>query len=280
MSAEVLAIAYGLASAVSWGSGDFSGGLASRRGNVYCVIVVSQLVGAGFLITLAFLLDETVPRLDYLVLGGVAGISGVVGLVALYQGLANGRMGIVAPLTAVVTAAVPVLVSLLREGLPSTSQLVGFGFALLAVWLLSNAGDGTRVQKRELALAMIAGSGFGLFFILIDRVSGSAILWPLVSARAASILCLFIFAALAQHWTKPSRHQLPLLVLAGILDAGGNAFFALATRLGRLDIAAVLASFYPAATVLLAWLILKERLTRQQWAGVFAALVALGFIAR
>jgi drug/metabolite transporter (DMT)-like permease len=240
---------------------------------------VSQLIGATFLITLAFLLEGKAPILDHLLIGGLAGISGMIGLVALYRGLASGRMGIIAPLTAVVAAAVPVLVGLFREGFPPPTQLVGFGFALIAVWLLSNAGVGTRVQKRELALAIIAGLGFGLFFILIDRVSDSAILWPLVSARAASILFLFIFAALAQHWTKPSHQQLPLLILAGILDAGGNAFFALATRLGRLDIAAVLASFYPAATVLLAWLVLKERLTRQQWAGVFAALVALGFIA-
>ena len=276
---QALAVAFGLASAASWGSGDFSGGLATRRSNVYGVVILSQLVGAVFLVALAFLLEKSGTGTQNLWLGALAGIAGVIGLVALYRGLASGRMGVVAPLTAVVTAALPVLVSLITEGLPAPLQLVGFGIALVAVWLLSGAGGGASRRTRDVGLALVAGLGFGLFFILIGRVSHSAILWPLVAARVASIGFLFSFATLAGQWEAPARGRLPLIALAGVLDTGGNAFFALATQAGRLDIAAVLASLYPAATVLLAWLILKEHLLRRQWLGIVAALVALAFIA-
>ena len=275
----MLAIAFGLASAASWGSGDFGGGLASRRGSVYSVVIISQLIGAVFLVTLALSLGENIPSADNLILGGIAGVSGAIGLVALYMGLASGRMGVVAPVTAMVAAAIPVLFSLLTEGLPATLQLVGFGMGLIAVWLLSSGGDGGAIQARELGLALTAGLGFGLFFILIDRASHSAVFWPLVAARMASVSFLIILAIVRRGWKRPARNQLSLIALAGIFDTGGNTFFVLATRMGRLDIAAVLSSLYPAATVLLAWLILKENLMPQQWVGVVTALVALVFIA-
>jgi drug/metabolite transporter (DMT)-like permease len=279
ISSELLAIAFGLASAASWGSGDFSGGLATRQGSVYSVVLISQLIGAVFLVALAFSLGERVASPGNLILGGLAGVSGAIGLVALYRGLASERMGVVAPIAAMVTAAIPILVSLFTEGLPAASQLVGFGIALSAVWLLSSGGDGGAIQARELGLAATAGLGFGAFFLLIDRVSESAVLWPLVAARVASIGFLLLLTMARRGWERPARNLLPLIALSGIFDTGGNAFFAMATRMGRLDIAAVLSSLYPAATVLLAWLILKERLMPQQWIGIIAALVALVFIA-
>jgi drug/metabolite transporter (DMT)-like permease len=280
IGSEALAVVFGLASAASWGAGDFSGGVATKRNSVYSVIIVSQLVGGALLLALAFLLAEAIPSPDNLLFGGLAGISGALGLVALYTALARGRMGIVAPLTAVVTAFFPVIVGIVNEGFPSTWQLLGFGIAFIAVWFLSRGGSDAAIQARELSLPIAAGLGFGLFFIFIDRVSHSAILWPLVIARIASISMLFVFITTTRRGGKiPARNQLLIIFLAGILDTGGNAFFALATRLGRLDISAVLASLYPAATVLLAWFILKERLAFQQWVGVVAALVALVLIA-
>jgi drug/metabolite transporter (DMT)-like permease len=178
-----------------------------------------------------------------------------------------------------VTATIPILVSFLFEGAPAPSQLVGFGMALVAVWLLSGGGDGGPIQARELGLAVIAGLGFGGFFLLIDRVSESAVLWPLVAARIASISFLLLLTLTRRGWQRPARSLLPLIVLSGIFDTGWNTFFAMATRMGRLDIAAVLSSLYPAATVLLAWLYLKERLMPRQWLGVVGALVALVLIA-
>jgi uncharacterized membrane protein len=231
IGSEVLAIAFGLTSAACWGSGDFSGGLATRRGSVYSVVVISQLIGAGFLIALALTSGEGIPSSGNLILGGIAGVSGAIGLVALYIGLASGRMGVVAPVAAVVTAAIPILVSFFTERAPATSQ------------------------------------------------SESALLWPFVAARIASIGFLLMLTMARRGWERPARNLLPLIVLSGIFDTGGNTFFALATRMGWLDIAAVLSSLYPAATVLLAWLFLKERLMPRQWLGVVAALVALVFIA-
>lgn len=279
MNAESLAIVYGLASASTWGAADFSGGVATKRNNVFSVVIVSQLIGAALLAILAVLFAESMPSLDTLVFGGIAGVSGAVGLVALYSALAAGRMGFVAPVTAVVTAVFPVIVGIFSEGLPSFPQILGFGIAVVAVWFLSIPGRSEAIQMRDLGLPVVAGLGFGMFFICIDQVSDRAILWPLIAARIASIVLLSTFVVVRWKGQFPARNQFFIIALAGIFDTGGNAFFALATRVGRLDISAVLASLYPAATVLLAYFILKERLMKRQWVGVISALGALFLIA-
>ncbi len=277
---EILALIYGISSAVTWGAGDFSGGFATKRSHVFTVILLSQMVGALLLVLLALLFAEGMPHLTYLGLGALAGIFGAFGLVALYRGLALGRMGIVAPLSAVVTAFIPMVFAFFNEGLPPKMQILGFFVALVAVWFLSSSLGGGRTRLNELILPVAAGTGFGLFFIFIDRVSDVAILWPLVAARLGA-LCLVssFFLVRSQKMEIPAGGQFLFIALAGVFDTGGNAFFALATRLGRLDTSAVISSLYPAATVALAWLVLKERLTRKQWFGVAAALSALVLIA-
>ena len=279
MNAHTLALLFGLASALAWGAGDFSGGLATKRGNVYSVVLVSQIVGGIFLVLLALVFRETIPPTGDFLYGALAGVAGVIGLLALYSGLAHGRMGIVAPLTAVASAAIPILYSLFVEGLPPTSQIAGFGLALIAVWLLSGAIGDMAVQRVELGYSLLAGTGFALFFILIDQANETAVFWPLTAARTASVSCLAIYIAVRGIWQRPTGDQVPLVALAGLLDALGSAFFALSARFGRLDIAALLASLYPVTTVLLAQIVLQERLNRPQWTGVVAALLALILIA-
>jgi drug/metabolite transporter (DMT)-like permease len=276
---ELLGIGFGLASAASWGAGDFSGGLATRRSNVYNVVIVSQAVGLVLLVGLALLLAEPVPAPADLRWGAAAGLAGGMGLVALYRGLAGGRMGAVASAAAVVSAGVPMVFGLVLEGLPAAPQLLGFALAFVAVWSVSRSSDGPAVRLRDLALPLVAGVGFGIFFIAIDRVSERAILWPLVGARIASLVMLLAAVALLRQGAMPARSRLPLIALVGLFDSGGNAFYALAAQAGRLDVAAVLGSLYPAATVLLARFVLKERITRQQWLGVAAALAAVVLIA-
>ncbi|NNL42437.1 MAG: DMT family transporter [Desulfobacterales bacterium] len=280
MTSEAIAITYGLTSAITWGAGDFSGGWASRRNSVLTVIVVSQVIGALALVALGFLFLEPLPATPTLAWGGAAGICGVIGLTAFYKGLASGRMGVVAPLSAVLTAMLPVCFAFFTEGLPRLTQISEFAVALLSVWFLSAPESSSRIQKDEFGLAMVAGMGFGLFFICIGHVSHQGIFWPLVAARTASISMMAMVLFIKKTRFIPPGNQIPCIALAGILDAAGNAFFALAAHTGRLDVSAVLASLYPATTVMLAWFLLKERLKGQQWVGVGAAVVALVLISK
>ena len=275
---DAAAFVYGLCAAIAWGAGDFSGGFATRRSNVLLVVLWSQLIGAAVLVVLAVEMAADMPQLDHLFYGGVAGIFGVFGLTALYRGLALGRMGIVAPISAVTAAVIPIGIAAYSEGLPGNLQLMGFGLAVLAIWALSYSRGTTKIQSHELVHAVASGLGFGMFFVFIDRVSSQAILWPLVAARGTSITCLLLLVLMRGEFHVPEKNQLGLMALVGLFDAAGNTFFALATRMGRLDISVVLSSLYPATTVVLAWLVLKERLTSTQWTGLAITAVSLALI--
>ncbi len=275
----ITSIVFGLLSAATWGAGDFCGGLASRRASTYGVVIGSQAVGAALLIGLALALRETWPPWGDLAWGAAAGAVGSVGLLALYRGLADGRMGLVAPLSAVLAAALPVVVGAFTQGWPDAFQSFGFGFALAGVWLLSQPEGPVSFRFHGLGLPVVAGLGFGLFFVLMDRANDRAVFWPIVAARAASLALLSGLALIQRQPAAPGRGLWPLLALAGMLDAGGNAFFTLAAQTGRLDVASVLASLYPASTVALAGLVLRERLNLRQWLGVGATLLAIALIA-
>ena len=158
MNSDFLAITYGLSSALTWGAGDFSGGFATKRSNVFTVIFISQIIGAILLVLLGFVFSEAIPDLSYLLWGALAGLFGTLGLIALYTALAKSKMGLVAPLSAVVTAIIPVVFTFFSEGLPKVNQLIGFGIALLAVWFLSYSGKKTRVERKELGLSLLAGT--------------------------------------------------------------------------------------------------------------------------
>lgn len=275
MSTETLAISFGLGCAAAWGAGDFAGGMASRKGNLLAVIFVSQLLGGVLLAVMGLVFSESVPPPVHLFYGGLAGVFGNIGIMALYKGLAQGRMGIVAPLSAVLTALVPVGYSACYIGIPPVSQLTGMLCFMVAIWFLSAGEAKFKMTLNELILSCIAGLGFGLFFIFIDRANDLAIFWPLVSARLASVSFLILAFFITGKSARPVAGQWKLIFITGVLDAAGNLFFSVATHLGRLDISAVLGSLYPAATVILAWFFLKERLGRKQWAGIAGAFVAL-----
>jgi len=273
-------VGFGLASAASWGAGDFTGGLVSRRAQPLGVVVVAQVVGAILLLALAVLTGEATVAPGRLVWAGLAGINGAFGLLALYSALASGRMGIAAPVSGVVGAAVPVLVGVAAEGLPGPLRLAGFALALVGVWWLAApaTGGAAPVSLRELALPLFAGVSFGLFLVLIHQVGEGAVLWPLTVARTTSATLLALIGLAGRALRLPGRDALGMTALTGILDTGGNAFFVLAAHAGRLDVASVLSSLYPASTVLLACLLLGERLTRRQTAGAVATLAAIACI--
>ena len=274
-----LSVIFGIASAISWGAADFCGGVATKRSEIISVLFVSQLIGATLLVIPLWIWQEPFPGSGDILWGAAGGSCGLVGITAFYLGLAKGRMGVVAPVAAVVTAGLPVLAGAILEGIPPAIKYFGFALGLVSIWLVSRSNGGNEVQFKALGLPLLAGVAFGAFFIFLDQAADTAILWPLIAARMTS-LSLILLASLV--WRKkllPAKDRLPLIALAGILDTGGNLFYMLAARAGRLDIAAVLSALYPAATVMLARIILKELINRWQLIGIFAALGAVALIA-
>ena len=275
---DLLTAIFALGATLAWGCGDFGGGLASRRHDAHSVVIVAQLISLAPLLILVVSFECVMPKGSDLLFGGLGGMVGVFGLLNLYQGLSVGRMSVVAPLGAIIASAIPVLVGILADGLPTAIQLAGFTLALVAVWLLS--GDGKRLDATvgELRFAIMGGIGFAAFYVSLDQVSGETILWPVLAARVASIVALSAYTLSRRHWLAPPRSLLPLIVLTGLLDTAGNYFFTMAAHTGRLDIATVVSSLYPGITVMLALVILKERLKLNQWFGVLAAFVAIAMI--
>ncbi|HEY6408733.1 MAG TPA: DMT family transporter [Ktedonobacteraceae bacterium] len=277
MNHNLITVLLGLSASLSWGAGDFSGGLAARRANVMSVVIVAYTLGLALLIVLALVWSEPFPSAFDMFWGTVAGLAGAVGLVAFYQALAVGRMGITAPIAAVLAASLPVIFSAFFVGLPNFFQLSGFALALIAVWFISRPEKAVG-RPKGLGLALLAGLGFGSFFILIDQVSPHTIFWPLAAARLSSLIFLLAIVLIRRQDVLPKKSAYPFAMLAGALDVAGNAFFVLAIHSGRLDVAAILSSLYPAVTVILASIFLKERLTRFQGIGIIVALVAIPLI--
>jgi uncharacterized membrane protein len=274
---DLAPIVFGLSSAVFWGAGDFCGGLATKSTQVYRVIISSQLISLVLLVGLAMAAHESLLPLDQMLLGSLAGVVGAIGISALYRALAVGQMGVAAPVSAVVAAGVPVMVGSFIEGTPSVAQLFGFGLAFVAVWFISRTGR-SAIHRHDLGLPIIAGLCFGTFYVLIGSVGQAAVWWPLVAARVGSLTALLIVTLVNRQPRWVERQSLLLIVLIGVFEVGGNACYLLARQAGRLDVAAVLASLYPAVTVWLAWFLLKERMHRLQSIGVLAALAAIVLI--
>lgn len=266
-----------LSAAAVWGAGDFSGGIATRRANVFRVVAGAHACGLVMMLLLAWLTREPMPPPSSLAWGVAAGLTGAFGIAALYKGLATGRMGVVAPVASVVTAVLPVLFGFRLEGMPDRFQLAGFALALVSIWLVARP-DGQIDSHRGLGLAVLAGVMFGLFLITGKQAGMHGVFWPLVAARAASTLLMLIIVAFSPRDPGSLRPALVPILLSGICDSGANALFLAATRHGRLDVAAVLSSLYPASTVILARVLLKERISRMQSLGILGALAAVAMI--
>ena len=277
MGSSVLAALFALSAALSWGSGDFTGGLVARRIGALHTVLISYSVGLIALIVVALSRLERLPPLSDLLWGGLAGVLGMVGLAFLMRGFATGRMGIVAPVSAVLATMIPVIFAALTEGLPRQLQLLGFGLALVSIWLLTRP-ERSGGRPAGLGMAMLAGLGFGGFFTALGQVGNAAVFWPLVAGRLAACVLMVGFALLTRKPIVPPLAPLGLLTLAGMLDVGGNLFFLLAVQSGRLDVAAVLGSLYPAVTAILARLVTREQMARFQTIGVAVAILAIVLI--
>jgi len=278
----VLYVVIAVASGLVWGVGDFAGGKATQHAAALPVVWLSKLASLPLLAI--YLLATYVPISSIgLAWGGLAGVAGVIGLVLFYRALSAGAMTVVAPVTGVTSAAIPVSVGLLAGERPSGLQLVGVACALLAIALVSisphPSGNRRAVTWRLVAVAVGAGIGFALFFILIavagDAAGGSPGLWPI----AGSQLSALIIGGLLLMMTRPAPwpHQAGLVwtMVAGPCDMTANALYLVATRHGDLSVVAPLAALYPVTTVILALIIDQERLRGIQVAGLAFAVAAL-----
>ena len=276
MPTDLLGAAAGLLAAGAWGAGDFGGGFATKRLPAMVVVLGSQLVGLAGAAALMILLGESLPAPADAAWAAAAALFGALGLAGLYRALADGQMGIVAPITGVLTAAIPVAVGIATAGLPGPIRLAGFGVALLAIVLVSLSDDGT-TGRGGLLLAFGAGLGFGLYSACIGQVE-EGVFGPLLVSRAtASILVLAIVATTRVPVLSAAAGEpriLRLVLLVGILDLAGNAMFLVAVQASGLALAAVLGSLYPVSTVILAAVLLREPIGRVHAAGIATAALA------
>jgi len=279
MPTHLTGLLLALASAASWGGGDFAGGMATRRGSVFSVLVVAALSGFVLLLLVALVVGEALPDRRSMVWAAASGASGGLGIAALYRALAIGRAATVAPIAAVIGAGLPLVVASATAGFPSPLQQVGFVIAIVSIWLSSRApSDGEQPAGRGLPLAIFAGVCFGGFFVFLAQVAEGPVLASIAIARFATLVVAVIAAGITRSGKLP-RRSLILAVVAGLLDTGGNACYLVATQFTRLDVAAVVASIYPAVTVLLSRFLIKEKISKAQWVGIAGALTAIALIA-
>jgi drug/metabolite transporter (DMT)-like permease len=273
----VIGAVLALLSATVWGVGDFSGGVATRRGDQYQVLAVATFAGIVMLAACALLWREPLPPLAAVGWAAGAGLSGTVGLACLYRGLARGSAATVAPTAAVITASVPVLFTALTAGLPRPTQLAGFVLAMIGIWLVSRTAHHQRMTSRDLELAVAAGLGFGGFLTLIAQVESHLVFMPLTVTKLVTFLTALTLL-LSRRVTVPHPLSNWHAWVAGACDAGGNIAYLFARQFTRLDVAAVLSSLYPATTVLLAWLVTREHIAPVQWVGAVVCLAAVVLI--
>ncbi len=279
MSPSSAAAGLGLVSAATWGGSDFVGGLGARRAPALLVVFTGHFFSAIVLALLCLGARLPLPGHAALFYAGLGGFEGSLALAVFYRALAMGSMGLTAALTGLLTALVPVGFSLAQEGLPAPLTALGLGLGCVAIWLITHApaARGAGSPPMALLLGALAGTGFGAQLILFRLANTGGILWPMTSARIAGVLAMSLVLLI-----RPPRGQRSGFwltgIAAGVLDTAGNLIYLRATQIGRLDVAAVVCSLYPAGTILLAALLLHERPTRRQIAGIGVALAAVALL--
>lgn len=285
-----MAILFALLAAASYGAGDFFGGLASRHEPALRVAALSQAIGATLLVVLVPIVGGS-PSLGVLGLGAGAGVTGALALVVFYRAMGSGAMSVVAPVSALSAAALPVIVGLVTGEHPSALALVGVVIALAAIGLVSQHGpaapDDTELDEQALGtsrrttvlLGLLSGALFGLLFVFLDGVADESGLWPLVGARLASVPFLLVLALATRTPVRPARSSMPIIAACGVFDMGANTFLVLAFGQGLLVLVSVISSLYPASTLVLARIVLHERVSRLQGIGLLVAALAVVLIA-
>lgn len=278
LAAQYIPAAYSLTAVGVWGASDFLGGVGARRVNAFLFTAIVHgsglvVIGVLALMTHAPFLG-TVSLLWSLVAGVLAGVS----LAFFYRALACGNMGLVAPVAAVLSAAIPAIVTAFGSGFPGIRQVIGFILAGIGVWLISRI-EGSAGRPEGLGVAVLAGIGFAGWYLCAHRAGNSSALWVAACSRFASLLVTGAFVLFGRHLRAVPLPVLAIAVVAGILDITGSVVFIRAAQIGRLDAAVVLSSLYPAVTVVLARIFLHEHFSRARTIGMVAALAAVPMIA-
>ena len=273
------AIVLALGAAVSYGVGDFLGGLTSRRAHVLAVLLLSQAVGAAAVAVWVLVAGEPFLGSSAALAAVAAGLCGLLGLGGLYRGMAIGAMGVVAPISAI-AAAIPFTVGILRGERPSSLQIVGALVAVLGLALVSRpeGGVGARIAS-GVGLALVAALGFGFYFVFLDIAADDSASWAVLVARLTSSIVALVATLAVGASLAMSRRVLIAVLAVGACDVGANVLFALASTRGLVSVVSVLTSLYPAVTVALAALLLHERLGRVQLAGAAAVLTGAALLA-
>jgi drug/metabolite transporter (DMT)-like permease len=269
-----------LSGAVLWGVGDFLGGFASRRLAVLAVLAISQAVGLAGVALWVWIASDPFPGLSEILPAAAAGVAGLIGLGALYRGLAVGAMGIVAPISAA-SPVVPLVVDAGRGLTPTVLQLLGIVLVLAGIVTLSRepSSVGTTRIASGAGLAVVAALGFGAFIVGLDAGSDESAPWAVVAARSASVAIALAAAALTSTALRPPVRFIPALLAVGAFDTGANVCVAFATTKGSAGIVAVLSALYPIVTVVLARLVLAERLSAARRIGGVTALAGAALVA-
>lgn len=269
--------AYGLAAVATWGTSDFLGGYFTRRVNAFVFTAIVNFGGLLLVSGLAFAGHAIFPSERSAAWALAAGVSGGASLAIFYRALSSGRMGLTAPVAAVLSAAIPTIFSMFTEGLPGKLPILGFVFAVVGLWLITRAEDGRTPEG--IGQAMLAGIGFAGFYLCIRQAGSGSPLWLASFSRTGGLIVTGLIVLIQRNFRGLRTPGIGWAVLTGGIDSLGTIFFVLSSRTGRLDEAVVISSLYPAVTVLLARIVLKEHFTRWRFVGLLAALAAVPMIA-
>ncbi len=261
-----------------WGASDFLGGVGARRANAFLFTAVVHLSGVVLMGSLALLTHAPFPGRSTVLWCFAAGSVGGISLALFYRALASGKMGLTAPVAAVLGAGIPTIVTAFAAGFPGYQHLFGFVLAGIGVWLISREEDGAG-RPKGLGWAIVAGVGFAGFYLCIKQAGDASPLWIAFCSRVMSFLVTSLFVVAGGHVAALPRHIWAIAVFAGCIDITGSALFVRAAQAGRLDNAVVLSSLYPAITVLLARFFLHEHFSRSKTVGMLAALAAVPLVA-
>ncbi len=272
--------------AALWGVGDFSGGMGVKTagggvGAALRVVLLSHITSFSILLAILFVRGDAVPAGHFFAWGIAAGIAGGLSLTAFYMAISRGAMGAAAAVSGLLAAAIPAVVAMFAEGTPGWRKGLGFVIAGVAIWMIAAGPADDKPEASTMWLAIAAGAGFGFYFVALKYAGGAGPVWPMAMARMGSIsTCgLILLATRGAGRVRITRKVVVWVLSTALFDTSGNLLFVAATRAGRLDVAAVLASLYPASTILLAAWMLKERPTKRQGWGMVVALGAVVLIA-